>query len=69
MTHNFQLLHLIHYLDDFFLAGPPQCFCCQCDLDTFLQVFLKLGMPVAIAMEKVEGSITAMSFLGLILEA
>ena len=23
MTHNYQLRHLIHYLDDFFLAAPP----------------------------------------------
>jgi len=55
MTHNYRLLHFIHYLDNFFLAGPPQSFCCQCNLDTFLQVDLKLGMPVTIAMEKVEG--------------
>jgi len=53
----------------FFLAGPPQSFCCQHDLDTFLQVALKLGMPVDIAMEKIEGPITAMSFLGLILDS
>ena len=29
MTHNYQLCHLIHYLDDFFLAAPLQSFCCQ----------------------------------------
>ena len=44
MTHNYQLRHLIHYLDDFFLAAPPpQSFCCQHNLDTFLQVASKLG--------------------------
>ena len=67
MTHNYQLHHLIHYLDNFFLAALPQSFCCQCDLDTFLQVASKLGVPVA--MEKVEGPLTAMSFLGLILDS
>ena len=67
MTHNYQLCHLIHYLDDFFLAAPPQSSSCQRDLDTFLQVASKLGVPVAT--EKVEGPITAMSFLGLILDS
>ena len=67
MTHNYQLHHLMHYLDDFFLAAPPQSFCCQRDLDTFLQVASKLGVPVA--MEKVEGPLMAMSFLGLILDS
>ena len=67
MTHNYQLHHLIHYLNDFFLAAPLQSFPCQHDLDTFLQVASKLGVPVA--MEKVEGPVTAMSFLGLILDS
>ena len=67
MSHNFQLCHLIHYLDDFFLAAPPHSFCCQHDLDTFLQVASKLGVPVA--MEKVEGPLTAVSYLGLILDS
>ena len=42
MTCNYQLHHLIHYLDDFFLAALPQPSCCQRDLDTFLQVASKL---------------------------
>ena len=67
MTHNYQLRHLIHYLDDFFLATPPQSFCCQHNLDTILQVALKLGMLVA--MEKVERPLMAMSFLDLILDS
>ena len=67
MTHNYQLHHLIHYLDDFFLASPPQSFSCRRDLDTFLQVVSKLGVPVA--MDRVEGPVTAMSFLGLILDS
>ena len=59
-----------HLLPQRFFPGchpPPQSFCCQRDLDTFLQVASKLGMPVA--MEKVEGPLTAMSFLGLILDS
>ena len=43
-THNYQLYHIIYYLNDFFLAAPPQSFCCRRDLDTFLQVALKLGV-------------------------
>ena len=67
MTHNYQLHHLIHYLNDFFLAAPPHSGCCQRDLDTFLQAASKLGVQVA--METVEGPLTAMSFLGLILDS
>ena len=67
MIHNYQLHHLIHYLDNFLLAAPPDSGCCQRDLDTFLQAASKLGMQVA--MEKVEGPLTAMSFLGLILDS
>ena len=67
MTHNYKLRHLIHYLNKSFLAASPQSFCCQLDLDTFLQAALKLGVPVA--MEKVEGPLTAMSFLGLTLNS
>ena len=37
VTHKYQLHHLIHYLNDFFLAAPPHSGCCQRDLDTFLQ--------------------------------
>ena len=60
MTHNYQLCHLIHYLDDFFLAAPPHSGCCQRDLDTVLQAASKLGVQVA---WKVEGPLTAMPFL------
>ena len=67
MTHNYQLHHLIHYLDAFFLAAPPHSGCCQRDLNTFLQAASKLGMQVA--MEMVEGPLTAMSFFGLILDS
>ena len=50
-----------------FLAALLQYFCHQRDLDKFLQVASKLG--VLIAMEKVEGSLMALLFLGLILDS
>ena len=44
MTHNYQLHHLIHYLDKAFLIAPPQSFCSQRDLDTFLLTLVKCGV-------------------------
>ena len=69
MTNNYQLGHLIDHRTNFqfFLAVLLQSFCYQRDLDTFLQVASKLGVPVA--MEKVEGPLMALSFLGLILDS
>ena len=67
LRHNYSLHSLIHYLDDFFLAGPPNSPCCGEKLQCFLQVAATLGTQVA--MEKVDGPSTVLVFLGLILDS
>ena len=51
----------IHYLDDYFLAGPPNYSICQDHLQCFLKLCKLRGFPVA--MDKVEGPVTTLIFL------
>ena len=67
LKHNYAMPHLIHYLDDYFLAGPPADPACAGHLEDFLRVAAWLGVQVA--MEKVEGSTTILTFLGLQLDS
>ena len=60
-------VHLIHYLDDFFLDGPPDSPRCGEQLDCLLRFAAHLG--VVIAMGKVEGPATELTFLGLTLDS
>ena len=59
--------HLIHYLENYFLAGPPADPACAGHLEDFLRVAAQLGVHVA--MEKVEGPTTILTFLGLQLDS
>ena len=45
--------HLLHYLDDFLILGPPISNVCQQQLHVVKQVCDALGVPLA--PEKVEG--------------
>ena len=54
---------LIHYLDDYFLAGPAGCSDCATHLQSYLLTCSRLGVPIA--MEKVEGPTTNLTFLDL----
>ena len=45
--------HLIHYLDDFLLLGPPHSQACQQDLAGMLSTCHRLGVPLAA--DKIEG--------------
>ena len=56
----------MHYLDDFLLVGPPDSPICQHNLDVFTQVCEELGIPLAI--EKVEGPSTSLTFLGILID-
>ena len=67
LHHNHGLTHILHYLDDFFIAGPPESTQCAANLHQFLQVCDSLGIPVA--MDKVEGPATTLTFLGLELDS
>ena len=64
---NYDLHWLIHYLDDYFLAGPPNLSICHDHLQCFLKVCKLLGFPVA--MDKVEGPAITLIFLGLELDS
>ena len=57
---------MFHYLDDFLIVAPPQPEECQRDLRKLLQLFSKLGVPVA--EEKREGPSTQLTFLGIELD-
>ena len=54
---------LIHYLDDFLLAGPPGQPTCSELMKTMLRVCERLGIPVAL--DKLEGPVTTITFLGI----
>ena len=67
MINNYGVSPLLHYLDDFFLVGPPDSPLCGTSLNLFIQVAARLGTVVA--PEKVEGPITTLDFLGLTLDS
>ena len=67
LQHNYQVADLIHYLDDYFVAGPPDSPTCAEHLQQLLHVCSRLGIPVA--MDKVEGPVTTLTFLGLELDS
>ena len=54
LRNNYGLHWRIYYLDDYFVAGPPESSLCGVEM---------LGIPVA--MDKVEGPSTVLIFLGL----
>ena len=53
---------VIHYLDDFLVIGAPNSPECGEALRCLLEVFKRLGIPVAI--NKLEGPVTLLEFLG-----
>ena len=63
---NYRVTNLIHYLDDFLTAGPPQSEVCSQHMATMLSVCHRLGAPVK--PEKVEGPSTTLTFLGIQLD-
>ena len=54
---------LLHYLDDFLIIGKQVSTQCAEDLQRLLTVFAQLNVPVA--MEKLEGPATILTFLGI----
>ena len=52
----------LHYLDDFLTMGHPTSNCCQSNLDILIHTCKELGVPLA--MEKLEGPSTTLTFLG-----
>ena len=62
LTENYHI-QAIHYLDDYFMVGPPESPVCSQAKDRTLQLCQSLGMPVAT--DKVEGPSTTLTFLGI----
>ena len=58
--------NVIHYLDDFLTAGPPDTGDCQHNKDVTLATCSELGIPIA--PEKVEGPSPVITFLGIELD-
>lgn len=55
--------HVDHYLDDFIMLGPAHSGNCRKALDVVLEGCERLGVPLA--MEKLEGPATCLTFLGI----
>ena len=58
--------HIHHYLDDFFIVGPPESQTCAHHLDTLLSLCNTLGVPLA--EDKLEGPATQLEYLGILLD-
>ena len=67
LEHNYAVHPILHYLDDYLMAGPPGSPVCARHLRNFLHVASLLGARVA--MEKVDGPASTLTFLGLLLDA
>ena len=61
LHNNYNVSNLIHYLDDYFLAGPPSAPTCGNYLQCFLQVCRQLGVPIAT--QKVEGPTAIITYI------
>ena len=59
--------HLWHYLDDFLTCGVPGTVECQLNLQTMKSMceYRYLGFPLAL--EKLEGPVTSLVFLGILI--
>ena len=63
LQNNYNLTHLLHYLDDFLTAGPPHSDVCANNLRTMLAFCDKINAPIKPS--KVEGPTTSLTFLGI----
>ena len=66
IAHNQGISHIMHYLDDFLLLGSPGSSEYQTNLDIIIRCCEALGVPLAL--EKVEGPSTSLSFLGIVID-
>ncbi|CAH3148302.1 unnamed protein product [Porites lobata] len=67
LLHKHRLSDLLHYLDDFSTAGPPQSFQCAYNLNTAISVCHRLGLPLH--GNKCVGPATSMTILGIELDS
>ena len=67
LLHKHRLSDLLHYLDDFITAGPPQSPQCAFNLNTAITVCHRLGLPLHA--NKCVGPATSMTILGIELDS
>ena len=59
--------HILHYLDDFLVLGPPHSGVCLAALDAMISICQSLGVPLAA--DKIAGPATSLVFLGIELDS
>jgi len=67
LVNNYQVSNLVHYLDDFIMAGPPGSNTCAINFNKSLQVCQDLGLPLH--PDKCVGPCTTMVVLGIELDS
>lgn len=60
------IVHAMHYLDDFLIAGAPDSVECRLALEASLSLCDRLGFPIA--PHKVEGPSSRLAFLGILID-
>ena len=60
------IVHAMHYLDDFLVAGVPETVECRLALEASLSLRNQVGFPVA--PHKVEGPSSCLAFLGILID-
>ena len=63
LQHSYGVRHLLHYLDDFFTAGPAASQECQMNLQSMFTLCEDINAPIKLS--KVEGPTTSLTFLGI----
>ena len=66
LTNNYGVQHLLHYLDDFLMAGPANSTICSQNLNAMLTLCKKINSPIKSL--KIEGPSTSLTFLGIHLD-
>ena len=63
LTNNYEVQHLLYYLDDFLTAGPADSPVCSRNLNAMLTLCQNINAPVKTS--KIEGPSTSITFLGI----
>ena len=66
LQHNYGVQHIIHYLDDFFTAGPADSLACHHNMAAMKGLFKAINAPTN--PDKEEGPSTTITFLGVLLD-
>ena len=65
-TKNYNVQYLLHYLDDFLTAGPPNSPVCKQNLESMLTLCQRINTPIK--PEKVVQPSTCVTFLGIVID-